>query len=101
MSGEMSDDLDPGVEGGWADFDVIAPEGWISPALDCPHGGYVGYGDPAPDARGVEDRLADAERLFRKDGFATEAGYRLLTYSGRSRSSIAPRSLALRTAKSR
>jgi len=73
---EMSDDLDPGVEGGWADFDVFAPEGWVSPVLDCPHEGYVGYGDPAPDARGVEDPLADAERLFRKEGIATEAGYR-------------------------
>ena len=30
----LTDELDPGVGGGWARFDVLAPEGWVSPDVD-------------------------------------------------------------------
>ena len=74
---EMSDDLDPGVEGGWADFEVLAHEGWISPTLDCPGGGmYGGTADYIAGARGVADPLADAPKRFREEGDrVVQAGY--------------------------
>jgi hypothetical protein len=73
---EMTDDLDPGIEGGWARFDVVAPEGWVSPLLDCPAGAYSGVADFVPGARGVADPVADAREQFRLEGVVTEAGYR-------------------------
>jgi hypothetical protein len=73
----MSDDLDPGVEGGWADFEVLAPEGWISPTLECPGGRmYSGVADYIAGARGVADPLADAPKHFREEGDrVVQAGY--------------------------
>jgi hypothetical protein len=71
----MSDDLDPGIEGGWARFEVLAPEGWVSPELDCPSGGYGGAVDYVPGARGVQDPLGDARATFRDPGTVLEAGY--------------------------
>jgi len=74
---EMSDDLDPGVEGGWADCEVLAPEGWISPTLECPGGEmYGGTTDYIAGARGVADPLADAAKHFQEDGDeVVQAGY--------------------------
>ena len=72
---EMSDDLDPGVEGGWANFEVLAPDGWISPTLDCPTR-YEGIVDYIAGARGVADPLADAPKRFREEGDrVVQAGY--------------------------
>jgi hypothetical protein len=62
--------------GDWASFDVLPPPDWVSPQLDCPGGMFQGVTDFVPGARGVEDPLADAERHFRLEGDATEAGYR-------------------------
>lgn len=62
--------------GDWGSFEVLAPEGWISPALECPGGGmYSGIGDYVAGARGVEDPLLDAEKRFRLEGLVVEAGY--------------------------
>ena len=61
--------------GDWGSFDVLAPDGWVSPVLDCPGGTYNGVGDYAEGAKGIDDPLADAERVFRLDGDASEAGY--------------------------
>jgi len=73
---EMSDDLDPGVEGGWARFDVLAPQGWVSPDVDCPGTSYQGVADHAKGARGVADPLEDALKHFREDGDEiVQAGY--------------------------
>jgi hypothetical protein len=72
----MTDDLDPGVEGGWARFDVLAPEGWVSPDVDCPGTMYQGIGDFVEGARGVDDPLLDAPRHFREEGDeVVQAGY--------------------------
>jgi hypothetical protein len=61
--------------GDWGSFDVVAPDGWVSPLLDCPAGAYQGVGDYVEGARGVADPLADARRQFRLDGVAVQAGY--------------------------
>jgi hypothetical protein len=72
---EMSDDLDPGIEGGWAAFRVLPPDGWVSPTLDCPIQ-YSGTVDYIRDAHGVADPLADAPRHFREEGDrVVQAGY--------------------------
>lgn len=73
---EMSDDLDPGVEGGWGSFEVLPPAGWISPTVDCPGTGYSGVSDYVAGARGVADPLADAPKHFREEGDrVVQAGY--------------------------
>jgi hypothetical protein len=73
---EMSDDLDPGVEGGWARFDVLAPEGWVSPDVDCPGTMYQGISDYVEGVRGVADPLEDAPTHFQEDGDEiVQAGY--------------------------
>jgi hypothetical protein len=73
----MSDDLDPGAEGGWANFEVVAPEDWVSPTLDCPGGKrYWATADYVEGARGVADPLADAPKRFREEGDrVVQAGY--------------------------
>lgn len=72
----LTDDLDPSVEGGWARFDVLAPEGWVSPDLDCQKAGYGGILDYAEDARGVADPLRDAPKHFEEEGNeVVQAGY--------------------------
>ncbi len=72
----LTDDLDPGVEGGWARFDVLAPDGWVSPDVDCPGAGYGGVMDYVVGARGVADPLQDAPKHFREDGDeVVQAGY--------------------------
>ena len=73
---EETDDLDPGIPGGWERYEVLPPDGWVSPDLDCAGGMYSGVGDFVPGARGVVDPLADAREQFRLDGTAVEAGYR-------------------------
>lgn len=72
----LTKDVDPGVDGGWASFEVLAPAGWVSPALDCPSGAYSGVADFVPGARGVADPLVDAREQFRLEGVVAEAGYR-------------------------
>jgi hypothetical protein len=71
-----TDDVDPGAPGGWASFEVLAFEGWVSPELECPGTMYGGVVDYVEGARGVEDPLSDAEEQFRLEGTAKEAGYR-------------------------
>ena len=72
----LSDDLDPGVEGGWASFEILPPDGWISPLVDCPGVSYQGHGDFVAGARGVADPLGDASRRFQEEGDrVVEAGY--------------------------
>lgn len=72
----LTDDLDPGVEGGWARSDVLAPEGWVSPDVDCPGAGYGGIVDYVEGARGVADPLQDAPKHFREEGDeVVQAGY--------------------------
>jgi hypothetical protein len=72
----LTDDLDPGMEGGWARFDVLAPEGWVSPDVDCPGTSYGGVADYVVGARGVADPLEDAPKHFREDGDeVVQAGY--------------------------
>ncbi|MCD6021834.1 MAG: hypothetical protein K0R20_1544 [Actinomycetia bacterium] len=71
----VTDDLDTGVEGGWARFDVLAPGGWVSPDVDCPGAGYGGVVDYKEGARGVADPLQDAPKHFREDGEVVQAGY--------------------------
>ena len=61
--------------GDWGSFEVLAPEGLISPAVECPGGMYSGIGDYVAGARGVEDPLLDAEKRFRLEGSVVEAGY--------------------------
>jgi hypothetical protein len=61
--------------GDWGPFEVLAPDGWVSPLFDCPHGSYAGFGEPAPGARGVGDPAEDAEKHFREEGTVLEAGY--------------------------
>ena len=73
---ELTNDVDPGAPGGWARFEVLAPEGWTSPTLDCPDGAYTGIADYVGGAAGVPDPLADAEEHFRLEGEVVEAGYR-------------------------
>jgi hypothetical protein len=64
--------IENGDRGG---FDVLAPDGWVSPDLACSGTAYGGVGDYGPDARGVADPSADAEKRFRLDGTVIEAGY--------------------------
>jgi hypothetical protein len=72
----LTDELDPGVEGGWARFDVLAPDGWVSPDVDCPGAAYEGVADYAVGARGVADPIQDAPKRFREDGDeVVQAGY--------------------------
>jgi hypothetical protein len=62
--------------GDWGRFEVLAPEGWISPTLECPGGKmYSGNADYVAGARGVEDPLIDSEKRFRLEGSVFEAGY--------------------------
>jgi hypothetical protein len=68
-------DVDPGVEGGWASFEVLAPERWVSPQLDCPGAMYEGVSDYIEGAVGVEDPREDARNRFRLEGTVLEAGY--------------------------
>lgn len=68
---------DAGMENGdWGSFDVLAPDGWVSPNLACSGSAYGGVGDYGPDARGVADPFADAQKQFRLEGNVLEAGYR-------------------------
>lgn len=62
--------------GDWGRFEVLAPEGWISPDLDCPGTMYQGIGDFVEGARGVADPLADAPKHFQEEGDrVVQAGY--------------------------
>jgi hypothetical protein len=70
-----TDDVDPGVPGGWASFDVLPADGWVSPDLECPGGMSHGVSDYAVGATGVQDPLVDARRRFLLDGEVLEAGY--------------------------
>jgi hypothetical protein len=64
------------ANGDWGDFEVLAVEGWISPALECPGGRmYTGFADYVAGARGVEDPLVDSKKHFRLEGSVVEAGY--------------------------
>jgi hypothetical protein len=75
----MKETEDDAMENGdWGGFEILAPEGWISPTLECPGGGmYSGFADYVQGARGVEDPLIDSERRFRLDGSVVEAGYKV------------------------
>jgi hypothetical protein len=68
------------ANGDWGDFEVLAVEGWISPALECPGGRmYSGVADYVEGARGVADPLADAPKHFREEGDrVVQAGYATL-----------------------
>jgi hypothetical protein len=70
-------DEDHAAENGdWGSFDVFAPEGWVSPDVDCPGAMYQGIGDFVEGARGVADPLSDAPKHFREDGDrVVQAGY--------------------------
>jgi hypothetical protein len=70
-------DEDHAAENGdWGVFDVLAPEGWVSPDVVCPGAGYGSVGDYAEGARGVADPLQDAPKHFREDGDeVVQAGY--------------------------
>jgi hypothetical protein len=62
-------------EGDWSDFEVLAPEGWVSPTLDCPIQ-YRGIKDYGLGARGVADPFANASKHFREEGDrVVQAGY--------------------------
>jgi hypothetical protein len=73
----MKETEDNAMENGdWGSFEVLAPEGWISPTLDCPSGRmYFGNADYVEGARGVKDPLVDSEKRFRLEGTVFEAGY--------------------------
>jgi len=62
--------------GDWGMFDVLAPEGWVSPDVDCPGTMYEGNFDYAEGARGVADPLQDAPKHFLENGDeVVQAGY--------------------------
>lgn len=66
-------DVDPGMPGGWQRLEVLPPEGWVSPEIDCPGEMFSSNIDYVPGAAGVEDPLAHARK--RADGDVVRAGY--------------------------
>ena len=61
--------------GEWRSFDVLAPEGWVSPELDCSGTRETGIYDYVPGALGVTDPFADAQSRA-PGAILEEAGYR-------------------------